>query len=407
MYQRLGDRARLAALLEETAPLLEGASERATLRLQRARMAMDEDPDKAVALLQEVIEEDPSEVEAAAALSDLLERLGRREELGALVQRQLDAAKDREDRAAIVQLSLRLGALLEQQWDEQGALDAYHGALDWDAKNRELLRQIVRLGMTRDDSLALGDALDALLEVEQGEDAAGLAKRLADIRSAHGDAEGAEQALEQGWTASPGDARLRDELVRRYTASGDFRKLADVHVRDAETRPKRDERIEPACASRPTSTASARATSAPPRTSSRARSTPTPGTAICSSRSSTRSARPDSTRAPSTPSGARSSRTRAIPGSTARARRSTRRSGGIRPRSWISSRRTRRAAAATPRRSSQRSAGRPPPAPRRTPPRPARRAAASACGSPRCLSRAGEIGARARRADRAHPRRRA
>ncbi len=243
VYRRLGDRARLAALLEETAPLLEGAAERGRLRLERARMAIDEDQDKAITLLKEVIEEDPSQIEAAADLDALLEKLGRRDELAELVRRQLDAAKDREDRAAIVQLSLRLGAILEQQWDEQGALDAYHAALDWDPKSRELLRQIVRVGMTRDDSLSLGDALDALLEVEEGEDAVELALRLARIRGEHGDPEAAAEALEHGWAARPGDPRLRDELTRRYTASGAWKKLAELHVRDADTRQTIAERV--------------------------------------------------------------------------------------------------------------------------------------------------------------------
>lgn len=235
VYRRRGDRARLAALLEETAPLLEGVSERARLRLERARMAVDEDQDKAVRLLKEVIEDAPGDAEAASVLAGLLERLGRREELSALVQRQLEAAKDREDRPAIVDLSLRLGALLEQQWDEQGALDVYHAALDWEPKSRELLRQIVRVGMSRDDSLALGDALDLLLDVEVGEDAVLLSLRLAEIRGAHGDAEGAARALEQGWAARPGDPRVKAPLIGRYTEAGAFRALADLHVREADT----------------------------------------------------------------------------------------------------------------------------------------------------------------------------
>src|SRR5262249_55756214 len=48
VYRRLGDRARLGALLEETAPLLEGAAERGRLRLERARMVVGEDQDKAI-----------------------------------------------------------------------------------------------------------------------------------------------------------------------------------------------------------------------------------------------------------------------------------------------------------------------------------------------------------------------
>jgi tetratricopeptide (TPR) repeat protein len=235
VYRRLGDRARLAALLEETAPLLEGAAERARLRLERARMAVDEDQEKAVALLKEVIEESPGEGDAAAVLAELLEKLGRRDELAALIQRQLDAAKDREDKVGIVELTLKLGTLLEQQWDEQGALDAYHAALDWDPKSRVLLRQIVRVGMGRDDALALGDALEQLLSVEEGEAAVALALQLAALRGEHGDPDGAARALEQGWAALPGEPRLKHELTRLYTEAGAFKKLADLHVREAAT----------------------------------------------------------------------------------------------------------------------------------------------------------------------------
>jgi tetratricopeptide (TPR) repeat protein len=243
VYRRLGDLARLGALLEETAPLLEGAAERGKLRLERAKMAMGEDQEKAIALLTEVLEEIPAEVEAAEVLGALLEKLGRKEELAALYQKQIEAAKDREDRPAIRSLSLRLGALLEAQWDEQGALDVYHAALDWEPKSAEILRQIVRLGMSRDDSLALGDSLDQLLAVERGEDAADLALRLSQIRGNHGDPEGAERALEQAFETSPENARLRDELTRRYTESGAWHKLADLHVRDAEAREDKRERV--------------------------------------------------------------------------------------------------------------------------------------------------------------------
>jgi tetratricopeptide (TPR) repeat protein len=244
VYRLLGDRTRLSALLEETAPLLEGAAERARLRLERARMAIDEDQEKAVALLKEVIEDDPTQVEAAAVLSELLEKLGRREDLADLVRHQLDAAKDREDRPRVVQLSLRLGGLLEQAWDEQGALDAYHAALDWEPKSRDLLRQIVHLATTRDDSMALGDALAALLDVEEGDQAVELSLRLAQIRGDDGDGAAATAALERGWQARPGDPRLREELVRRYTEAGAWKQLAAIHVADADARTTPEGRVE-------------------------------------------------------------------------------------------------------------------------------------------------------------------
>lgn len=240
VYRRLGDRARLGALLEETAPLVEGTAERGRLRVERAKMAVDEDPEKAIALLTEVVEEDPSDAEHAGVLRALLEKLGRKDQLAVLFRRQLDAAKDREDKVAVGLLSLRLGGLLETEWDEAGALDVYRGALDWDPKNAEILRQIVRLGTTFEDVEA---ALDQLLVMEQGDAAVDLALRLADLRAQHGDEEGASEALEKGYAACPTSGRLREELVSRCTASAAWPRLAAVYVRDAEARTEKTDRI--------------------------------------------------------------------------------------------------------------------------------------------------------------------
>ena len=51
--------------------------------------------------------------------------------------------------------------------------------------------EIVRVSMSRDDLLALGESLDALLAVEQGDEAVDLALKLAKIRGDHDDADGA------------------------------------------------------------------------------------------------------------------------------------------------------------------------------------------------------------------------
>ena len=247
VYRRLGDRDRLAILLDETAKILDSAAERAELRLERARMVMVDDEPRAITLLEEIVEDDPTAIPAARLLTDLLEKHGRKEALIAVLGRRIDAAKDRQDVPVIVALSLRLGALMEQEWDEGGALDLYHAALDWDGKNRDLLRAIVRIGMAREDSMALGSALDQLLVVEQGEPAAELALRLARIRAAHEDGEGAELALEQGFAACPGSAELREELIRRYEISESWTKLAALHVREADARESTLEKIASLC----------------------------------------------------------------------------------------------------------------------------------------------------------------
>jgi Tfp pilus assembly protein PilF len=247
VYRRLGDRDRLVTLLDETAKILDSAAERAELRLERARMVMVDDEPRAITLLEEIVEDDPTAIAAAQLLTELLEKHGRKEALITVLGRRIDVAKDRQDVPVIVALSLRLGALLEHAWDEGGALDVYHAALDWDGKSVDLLRAIVRIGMAREDSVALGSALDLLLVVEQGEPAAELSLRLARIRAGHDDGEGAELALEQGFAACPGHAELRDELIRRYEASESWAKLAALHVREAEARPTTPEQIESLC----------------------------------------------------------------------------------------------------------------------------------------------------------------
>ena len=247
VYRRLGDRERLAALLDETAKILDSASERAELRLERARMVMADDELQAITLLEEIVEDGPIAVAAARLLTDLLEKHGRKEALIAVLGRRIEGAKDRQDVPAIIELSLRLGMLLEQDWDEGGALDLYHAALDWDGKNRDLLRAIVRIGMAREDSVSFGGALDQLLLVEQGEPAADLALRVARIRLAHDDGEGAALALEQGLAACPDHVELREELIRCYEQSESWTKLAALHVREADTRPSMPERVESLC----------------------------------------------------------------------------------------------------------------------------------------------------------------
>ena len=235
VVRKRGDERRLAALLEETTPLVDDAKERAIMGFERARLVAKWDERAAASLLHEVLENDPSQVEAAMQLANMLERAGEKAELAELLRKQLEAAKDREDTASIVSLSIRLGALLETQGEENEALDVYHAALDWDKGAREILRAVLRIAHARDDSMDVGDALDQLLQVEIGEAAAELALQLAQIRGDH-DAAGAEKALETGYAAAPTSERVRDELVRRYTNREAWSKLAAVHVKDAESR---------------------------------------------------------------------------------------------------------------------------------------------------------------------------
>ncbi|WP_437895685.1 tetratricopeptide repeat protein [Sorangium sp. So ce124] len=247
VYRRSGDAARLAALLEETAPLVDDLSERCALRLERARLLAQGSPEKAAALLRDILDEDPTQVEAAILLATMLEEAGRTDELGELFALQLDAAKDRADVASIASLSMRLGALLEQRGDDRGARDVYLGAADWDGANRDVLRALVRLSRKRDNADDLTDALEKLLRTEQGGEAAQLALELSELHGARGDDAAAEAALKAGYAVCPTNDRLREELASRYAAREAWHALAELHVLTAHVADADEARVESLC----------------------------------------------------------------------------------------------------------------------------------------------------------------
>jgi tetratricopeptide (TPR) repeat protein len=247
VYRRLGDGARLAALIEDTVPLIDSPEERGRLRLERARLVLSQDEVRAIDLLEEVLEENPSQPDAAKLLAGVLERQGRLDDLAGLLRRQLDSAKDREDGRAVSELSMKLGALLERRGDEHGALDVYHQTLDWDAQSRDALRAVLRLSVKLENSVDLGDALEKLLEVEEGPEAAALAMRLAELHAAHGNGPGAEEALQAGFAKCPADERLFSQLTERYAARGAHDKIARAWVARSKTMSSLADRVDALC----------------------------------------------------------------------------------------------------------------------------------------------------------------
>ncbi|MBK8259464.1 MAG: hypothetical protein IPK82_43260 [Polyangiaceae bacterium] len=247
VYRRLGHGARLGALIEDTVPLIESPDERGRLRLERARLVLDSDEARAVDLLKEVLEEDPAQAEAAKLLAGVLERLSRWDDLALLLQQQIDNARDREEAATVTALSMKLGALLEKRGDEHGALDVYHRALDWDGTSRDALRAVLRLSVKLDNSVDLSNALEKLLDVEEGEEAARLALELHDLKAAHGDTPGAEKALKQGFAKCPANDAILARLTQTLGARGAFADLASTLVARSRALTSTDQRIDALC----------------------------------------------------------------------------------------------------------------------------------------------------------------
>ena len=233
VYRKLGASEALVELIERTVPLVENSADRAQLRFEQAEILLDEARSlEATTILQEILEEDPSQKRAADRLLSILEIGGQSDQIVALLVAQIDTAKDRQDVPRLVAQSLRLGRLLEAEARPDDSYDVYVAVLEWDKSDREVLSAVLRLAELRDDAYVVADVLESLLRVERGEPAVEIASRLLTLRSDQGDEAGAERALELGFIASPTTVELRDPLLERYAAREDWAGAARV-LRDA------------------------------------------------------------------------------------------------------------------------------------------------------------------------------
>jgi tetratricopeptide (TPR) repeat protein len=246
VYRRLGDARKLADLLGRVAEYVEDARERARLRLERVRtmsqgLALHDD--EAAALLREIVDEDPTQVDAALMLAAILERTGEHEELAALLARQMDAAKDRGDASSVGSLALRLGRLVEPK-DGIQARNVYYTGLEWEPQSRDLLFALSELlEQGEGDAGERADVLERRLALETGAAAESLALTIAQARSDLGDEAGAERALELGFRAHPTSTLLRDRLEPAFRERQAWGKLADLCVVDAGGRADVTERV--------------------------------------------------------------------------------------------------------------------------------------------------------------------
>jgi tetratricopeptide (TPR) repeat protein len=246
VYRRLGDARKLADLLGAVVDFVEDVRERARLRLERVRtmsQALALADDEAAALLREIVDDDPTQIDAALMLAALLDRTGAHEELAALLARQIEAAKDRGDAPSIASLALRLGGLLEPN-DPIEARNVYYTGLDWEPQSRELLGALSGLLERGDgDAGERADLLERRLALETGDAAEALALSLAQARADQGDAAAAERALAIGFRAHPTSVVLRERLEPAFRERGAWAQLAELCIVDAEARREPVERV--------------------------------------------------------------------------------------------------------------------------------------------------------------------
>jgi tetratricopeptide (TPR) repeat protein len=245
VLRRLGDARKLVEFLGSAVDYVDDPRERARLRLERVRAmvaSLGLEEAQAAPLLREILEEDPSQMDAALMLAGVLQRTGAREDLAALLASQIDAAKDRSEVEAIAALTLRLGPLLEET-DPPQARGVYYTALDWAPDNRELLDALVRTLGSDDDLAERLDLMERRLAVEKGPEAEAMALALSVARTDLGDDVAAERALEIGYRGHPASEALRARLEAAYRRRSEWQKLAELCVVDGRAREDAGERV--------------------------------------------------------------------------------------------------------------------------------------------------------------------
>ncbi len=245
VYRRRGDADKLVAMLGSVVDYVDDLRERTRMRLERVRTMIDRldlGDAEAEPKLREILDDDPSQVEAALMLAKILERAGKRDELAELLARQVDSAKDRGDAPSIASLTGRLGALLEPT-DRVQARNVYYAGLDWEPTNRDLLDALLRLLSGDEDAAERADVLERRLALEQGPGAEPMALALFALRTDAGDASAAARALDMGYRAHPASETLRVRLSDLYRSRGEFRRLAELCVIDAGLRDDAGERV--------------------------------------------------------------------------------------------------------------------------------------------------------------------
>ncbi len=189
----------LREVLERRLDAAETPAQRAAARVRLARL-MEKSFGKgaeAIAQIEEILGEDPSNVEALDELERLLLAHGRLQEVAALLGRRADDAAAAGDAAGEVAVLARLADLLEKSLREPArAVDAWERILERRPDEVRALLALVRLHEAAGDAAHAADALERLVLLRPGLETVESAHRLAELAETRlGDADRAEGAL--------------------------------------------------------------------------------------------------------------------------------------------------------------------------------------------------------------------
>lgn len=239
LYRQLGDLDRLHRLVEETLDSVESPQERNALRFQLAQTLLErpEHIDSAVALLHDILVEDPQHRAAQDLMASVLHETGREQDLVDLLERQWLSAQEQGDPDTIVDAALRL-AERQRKLDGSKALTTLRSALEWSPQNTRTMRELLAMLAEAGDLEERRPLLARLIEHEPPDVACDLSIELADLCAQSGDSEGELLALKSGYRRDPHHVALRDRLEGAYAERNDHRGLAEMLMESGRAEPQ-------------------------------------------------------------------------------------------------------------------------------------------------------------------------
>lgn len=235
LYAAAGKRDELVKLLETLIDRATSAEDRASLRINLARLEGERGKsDEAIAALRAIVDEDEKHVEAVLALSDLLEKTGAFSDLSELLEKRISQARD-ESSSDLTMLQMKLAKLFEEKIEDKArALTTYEAVLAHEANHAGALEAVARLTEANGDNAKAADVLARLLDAQSNGDGASVALRLAAARGRLGDDAGVESALRRALEIDSSNAAARAELRALYERTKNWKELADLLASDAD-----------------------------------------------------------------------------------------------------------------------------------------------------------------------------
>jgi tetratricopeptide (TPR) repeat protein len=228
LYEANGQPQELRDTLETLISLVPG-SERQAVRLKLARLCVESDGERTIALCREMLGEDPLHADAFALLADLFEKSGRLGELDGLLKSRLAVTLGPKDAA---ELELRLGELHWRRLkDGATAAPHYRAVLDRDVRH---LRALEALSEIYEAQRAWRDLAQVLSQLAAVRDDLRLkrahqvrrAEVLTELNEKDGAVAAARAALDLKPDAEPEAERLRAVLVKHASLAEAARAVA-------------------------------------------------------------------------------------------------------------------------------------------------------------------------------------